>query len=978
MSAKKFKFVSPGVFLSEIDNSQLPKLPGGIGPAIIGRTRRGPAMKPVKVSSFQEFVEIFGEPVPGNEGEDPWRDGNGLLAPAYAPYAAQAYLKADINSPVTVVRLLGVQGDDASDAGQAGWTAGTAFGIFGANVLSGSQTHGLTGSLLGIIYGTDTGDNSAASHLQVAAQGTVFNVDAGSPNTATTTANFASGSNATTAITVTNDKFTLAIKDPSLGTVTKEVSFKEGSNYIRDKLNTNPVATNTSISTIVSGTLNHKYWLGETFEEAYEELARDRLKARADAKTCVFIMQLDSGMADFKSGQHQLSEASSGWVIPQYTGVNTEFGLERKVGQEKLFRFHSVQEGEQGNDLYVCIENIKIAEDGDPSPFGRFDVVVKQKRADRIYEVDSFVNLSLNPNSDNFIARKIGDQYFEWDPVQKRNKVYGSYPNRSSYIRVEMGGEVGENGPDNPKSVPFGYLGPIKPASIVCTVNAAGTGSVAASKWVRQSAKVVISGSASDELTLTWPSVPHVTTGSTGIDLQAKYVMGHTPYNRKAGTNDISYASVNKGMKDFLRRGSSYASSAVITDHIKGTSGNSTEHAYVFTLDEIIISGSDSANVADLSSFQPVSVEFKTGSHAAGTAYTALSNGTSRGILDVVDSFSIPLAGGFDGVDITEADPFNMSTRTVSGKTTRTSYAYASIDRAIELIKDPEVLEMNLACMPGITNASLTTKLVQTCEARADALAIIDLPDVYISPAEKKCTKFKERIGTTPAKSAKALVNRQINSSYGATYYPWVKIRDTINSRDVWAPPSVIALGVMGYTEQRDEVWFAPAGFNRGGLNEGNAGMPVLQVSEQLLSSQRDRLYEANINPIASFVSEGLVVFGQKTLQMTPSALDRINVRRLLIFVKKEVSRIANGLLFDQNVPATWNRFTGQIVPFLESVKTRLGLTDFKVVLDKSTTTADLIDRNIMYAKIFLKPARAIEFIAVDFVITRTGASFDD
>ena len=339
----------------------------------------------------------------------------------------------------------------------------------------------------------------------------------------------------------------------------------------------------------------------------------------------------------------------------------------------------------------------------------------------------------------------------------------------------------------------------------------------------------------------------------------------------------------------------------------------------------------------------------------------------------------MPLIGGFDGVNVTEADPFNMSTRTVAEKTTRTSYAYATIDRAIELIKDPEALEMNLACMPGITNTSLTTKLVQTCEARADALAVIDLPNVYVPPAESKCTSFKDRVnGTTPERSAKNLIARQINSSYGATYYPWVKIRDTINSRDIWAPPSVVALGVMGYTEQRDEVWFAPAGFNRGGLNEGNAGLPVLQVSEQLLSSQRDRLYEANINPIASFVSEGLVVFGQKTLQMTPSALDRINVRRLLIFVKKEISRIANGLLFDQNLPSTWNRFTGQVVPFLEGVKTRLGLTDFKVVLDKTTTTPDLIDRNIMYAKIFLKPARAIEFIAVDFVITRTGASFDD
>jgi phage tail sheath protein FI len=191
-------------------------------------------------------------------------------------------------------------------------------------------------------------------------------------------------------------------------------------------------------------------------------------------------------------------------------------------------------------------------------------------------------------------------------------------------------------------------------------------------------------------------------------------------------------------------------------------------------------------------------------------------------------------------------------------------------------------------------------------------------------------------------------------------------------------PPSVVALGVMAYTEERDEVWFAPAGFNRGGLDTGNAGLPVLQASEQLLSKERDTLYAANINPIAQFVSEGLVIFGQKTLQSTQSALDRINVRRLLIFVKKEVSRISNRLLFEQNVQATWSRFTNQVVPFLDSVKTRFGLSDFKVILDETTTTPDLIDRNILYAKVLLKPARSIEFIAVDFVITNTGASFED
>ena len=203
-------------------------------------------------------------------------------------------------------------------------------------------------------------------------------------------------------------------------------------------------------------------------------------------------------------------------------------------------------------------------------------------------------------------------------------------------------------------------------------------------------------------------------------------------------------------------------------------------------------------------------------------------------------------------------------------------------------------------------------------------------------------------------------------------------MRDNAADAMLYVPPSVVALGTFSSSQRKSAVWFAPAGFTRGGLSEGSAGLPVVGVRQRLTSADRDKLYDANINPIASFPAEGIVIFGQKTLQVTPSALDRVNVRRLLIHVKKEVSRIASRMLFEQNVQATWDRFKGQVVPFLEGVKTGLGLTDFKVVLDESTTTPDLIDRNILYAKIFLKPARAIEFIALDFIITRSGASFDD
>jgi hypothetical protein len=502
------------------------------------------------------------------------------------------------------------------------------------------------------------------------------------------------------------------------------------------------------------------------------------------------------------------------------------------------------------------------------------------------------------------------------------------------------------------------------------------------SSWVSQSPSLSGAIGSSSQINLVYPYVPVVTTGSTAEGQTGGYMFG-------ASANKMTWASgsgkplttINKGYVDFVRIASDYGT--LLTDQTSGLAGTNSQVAFKFSLDDVILTPKSGVTDANVTGPGQIDIaKWVSGARVLGTAWSAKADASSsvelRTMLDIVDGFHMPLVGGNDGVDIKQADPFNMGVVNADA-TTATFYAYVSIVRAIEMIRDPEMVEHNLAAMPGVTNTSLTTKLVRTCEARADSLAIIDLPDVYIPPFQAKCTSFKDRVdNTTPETSAKNLVARQINSSYGATYYPWVKVKDETFSRDVWVPPSVVALGVMAYTEERDDVWFAPAGFNRGGLNTGNAGLPVLQASEQLLSKDRDTLYAANINPIAQFVSEGLVIFGQKTLQSDQSALDRINVRRLLIFVKKEVSRISNGLLFEQNVQATWSRFTNQVVPFLKRVKTRFGLSDFKVVLDGTTTTPDLIDRNIMYAKVFLKPARSIEFIAVDFVITNTGASFDD
>ena len=394
-------------------------------------------------------------------------------------------------------------------------------------------------------------------------------------------------------------------------------------------------------------------------------------------------------------------------------------------------------------------------------------------------------------------------------------------------------------------------------------------------------------------------------------------------------------------------------------------------YAYIFTLDDILTGSSTTGFF------------YRSGSHKDGQSVTGQTGSDSsyKTLLDKgVNRFTAPFFGGTDGFNIRVPDPmYNAGMSATS--TNQTDYIYYTWKRAIDTIADPEFVDMNALAAPGLGLDNLTGHMVSVCEARADALALIDLQDAYKPEAEggfSSITNSSERVTYTATQLANNLKDRRIDSSYGATFYPWVQTRDQNTGQLVWIPPTVAMMGVLGSSERKSKIWFAPAGFNRGGLSDGAAGIPITQVTTRLSSRDRDTLYEARINPIASFPSTGIVVFGQKTLQERQSALDRINVRRLVIYLKKQISILSTQILFEQNVQATWNRFKGLIDPFLANVTTEYGITDYRLVLDESTTTADLIDQNIMYAKIMIKPARAIEYIAIDFVIASTGASFDD
>ena len=276
---------------------------------------------------------------------------------------------------------------------------------------------------------------------------------------------------------------------------------------------------------------------------------------------------------------------------------------------------------------------------------------------------------------------------------------------------------------------------------------------------------------------------------------------------------------------------------------------------------------------------------------------------------------------------------------------------------SINLLSNKDDYRFNLLTAPGLNNSdhsTATSLLVSTAETRQDCIAVIDLDG------------YGTNIGTMIGNAA------AFDSSYAATYWPWLQTIDPNTGQVVWVPASTMIPGVYAFTDASSDAWFAPAGLTRGAL--GN----VTKAERKLTTTNRDSLYEANINPIATFPGSGVVVFGQKTLQKRASALDRVNVRRLLIQLKSFISQVADNLVFEQNTIATRNQFLGQVNPYLESVQQRQGLYAFKVVMDDTNNTPDVIDRNQLVGQVYIQPTRTAEFIMLDFNVLPTGAVFPE
>ena len=463
------------------------------------------------------------------------------------------------------------------------------------------------------------------------------------------------------------------------------------------------------------------------------------------------------------------------------------------------------------------------------------------------------------------------------------------------------------------------------------------------------SGKVVISGNYSSKSSYVYVEMdPSVDNGATSVEL--------VPFGHAALYNTLPNTFANVPTATF------------VTDQTNGGIYNKRVHFgfnYNFDITDNInylkpLPSSALLTTGSNSTFLLSNYNQNAGANypSAASVYSGSIDLTTNTSLDT-RKFVVPFQGGFDGAqpnrqvlsgtNITAANTQGYDLNGSSGKD------YSVYTNAIDAVSNPDEIDINMLVMPGViqgTHNAVIDYAAQMCQDRADTFLVFD------------SNLLTDNIATVTNNVS------TLDNNYAATYYPWVKIVDNNINKPVWVPPSVVIPGVLAFNDKVAAEWYAPAGLNRGGLTS------VIDAYTRLTHDERDTLYEGRVNPIATFPGTGVCVWGQKTLQAKPSALDRINVRRLLIAVKKYIASATKYLVFEQNTAATRNRFLNIVNPYLESVQQRQGLYAFRVVMDETNNTPDVIDRNIMYGQIFLQPTKTAEFIIIDFNILPTGAAF--
>jgi hypothetical protein len=942
-------FVSPGVYTSEKDLTFVTRQVGVTTLGLVGETTKGPAFQPIFIGNYGEFQSFFGGL---NNTLVNGSDGNG--APLYElPYIAKSYLSQ--SNQLFVTRVLGLSGYDAGpswgitlDAALDPSTSGQT--IANANVAT-LLTYSATtsGVLLSITTSTplvnqiylegsidfsalataNVGDSFSFSTAFVK-NGSTFSgvaLTLGVTQTGTSASGFATGTTSGTTTyysgtgyTDVEDKLVALIR--SRGTVNQTTQLPVFQVSATTGLIFSSSVTAATIDPlaafVLSGRSNTQG--NFTYTCSFDNTQKNYLpkvlgRTAQDGKTAVFVEELydnmfDSYNADGKIRGINLSMVNYGTsffdYLKEYQPAVTPYVVSELRGNKvlRLFRLWTISDGNAAN------EQFKISIANIKPDTKEFDLYVRG-----FYDTDSqpnvleaFTRCTMDPSSNNYVGRKIGT-------------LDGTYASKSSYILVEL-----DDSSDTSDAFPAGFVG--------------------------------------------YPVRDYTMNGNTSVDgpsMLYKQTYGTFENKRKYYLGLSDTVGIDADFFDYkgVPNGENYDIWTGMTNGF-----HMDVNASAATIDNVtVVINTTGGTYSPIYLFDTGNWEFTTDAGLVGGPYEKI----------YARKFTFAPYGGFDGWDVYRTRRTNLDSyiingtkgqagltsgtfqnRTLSNGDLGINSDYYAYLEGIWTFKNPEAININVFATPGIDtfdNTNLVEAAIEMVEQdRADSLYIVTTPDTDAAGDVLTIGDVTDSL------------DGMYDSSYTATYWPWVQILDAENNVYIYVPPTRDVVRNIALTDNIAFPWFAVAGIQRGDVD-------AIKARKKLTQSDRDSLYENRINPITSFTSDGVKIWGNNTLQIKESALNKINVRRLLLQARKLISAVSIRLLFEQNDNVVRNQFLSLVNPILDNIRAERGLTDFRVQLSNDPED---IDRNQLTGKIFLKPTRALEYIVVEFNIMNTGASFDN
>ena len=641
-----------------------------------------------------------------------------------------------------------------------------------------------------------------------------------------------------------------------------------------------------------------------------------------------------AGKPNFEAFDSRFRTAYSPWMMSQ------KFG-----GQSKqLFKLHSLDDGAVGNDRFrILVSDLKLGKTA--SDWSTFTLALESFDSDPIdgETIIQWKNLTFDPNSRNFIGRVIGNKNVYYDFAKKKLVEEGEFEVRNKFVRIEMTDEM-MSGDLDVTTLPCGFKG-------YRTLNTNISGLFDESGTNGSGASRLLSVNSLNGLEVLPLPLVKTLTRESGVTKEASTSL---PWGVKFAKKEN--AGLHKELSEIRFNQSVKSWTKFYPD--MGTDSFSKESTEEFSLENIV--------VADASNIDWSTSEYaRSGSH--GSKQNIVINSAASGLNVKYLKFRCLMQGGFDGLNILNKEKASLSSiaayREANEEVSNvfTGPTVESLKKAIDVLSDTSATEIQLLAIPGIREPLITDYAITACESRFDAMLVMDIEEIAVS------TPITDDSKPHVQRTINRFDGRQLDTSFAAAYFPDVISRRSSNNTPIQVPPSVCMLGVMSQNDTLADPWFAPAGLTRGRLNASNS---KIQMSRDLLNN----LYDADINPI--YIPAGrngeVYAFGQKTLLQNQSALDRINVRRLLINLRRKVKAVANTLLFEPNRASTLERFSSLVEPIMSEVQARQGVDRYKVQIDTSTTTQNDVENNTIRGKIYLQPTKSVEFISLDFVVTNS------